>query len=188
MEPFDSAKARARLHELFSARAIKWGKFSLASGRESDFYVDSKEVSLTGEGLWLIGHLVLERVLPHVVGVGGLTLGADPIACSAALIAHSRGRELAAFIVRKEAKGHGTAKVVEGLSALAKGSRVTIVEDVITTGGSALVAVNRANESGLHVEQVVGLVDREEGGRAEIEKRGISVDAIFKRTDFSRGA
>ncbi|MBI3072628.1 MAG: orotate phosphoribosyltransferase [Deltaproteobacteria bacterium] len=188
MEPFDPAKARARLHELFATRAVKWGKFTLASGRESDFYIDSKEVSLTGEGLWLIGNLVVDRIRPIVVGVGGLTLGADPIACSAALVAHSRGRTLAAFIVRKEAKGHGTTKVVEGLGALPKGSRVTIVEDVITTGGSALVAVNRANESGLHVEQVVGLVDREEGGRAEIEKRGIGVEAIFKRSDFSRGA
>ena len=188
MEPFDPVKARDRLHDLFTKQAVKWGKFTLASGSQSDFYIDCKEVSLTGEGLWLIGNLVLDRLLPSVVGVGGLTLGADPIACSAALIAHSRGRELAAFIVRKEAKGHGTTKVVEGLNALPKGSDVTIVEDVITTGGSALVAVNRASEARLHVTQVVGLVDREEGGRAEIEKRGIKVDAIFKRTDFSREA
>lgn len=182
---------RARLHELLVRHAYAKKKVVLASGRESDFYVDCRGVALSAEGHALIGRLMLAKAReldPEVQAVGGLTMGADPLASAVALIswleASDRARPVGAFLVRKEPKGHGTGRWVEGLQLLPKPARAVIVEDVITTGGSSLKAVERAREEGLEVAGVVALVDRSEGGRENLEAAGLKVVSLFERKDF----
>lgn len=175
---------RAALEALLRERSVRHGKFTLASGRESDFYVDCKQTMLTAEGHRLIGRLMLERVPPEVKAVGGLTLGADPLAsavsCTSALV----GRPVDAVIVRKEPKGHGTGQWVEH-PGLPEGTEVVVLEDVITTGGSSLKAVERLRLAGFRPCLVLALVDREEGGREAIEAAGVRVEALFTRSDLA---
>ena len=154
--------------------------FKLASGKLSSYYVNCKKTAYDPEGINLIGALVFEcasRYGPDAVG--GLTLGADPLAIAASAESYRRGRPFKAFVVRKAVKEHGTKMPIEG--DLRKGERVVIIEDVITTGGSALTAVNAAREFGLEVAAVVALVDRCEGGRERIEKENLPVDSIFTK-------
>lgn len=176
---------RDRLIEILREHSVRWGRFTLASGRESDFYVDGKQTTLHAEGAWLVANLVFERLRPEVVGVGGLTLGADPIAASVAAISFSRGRPVHAFIVRKEAKGHGTGRFVEGRRNLPDGAAVCIVEDTTTTGGSLLAAVDRAEAEGLRVVQCLTIVDREEGAAEALSARGLVLDALVRRRDLA---
>jgi orotate phosphoribosyltransferase len=180
---------RARLLALLREKAFRRGRVRLSSGKESDFYIDCKQVSLDPEGLVLIGRLFLAAIeaLPErALAAGGLTLGADPLAAAVALTSHLAGRPIAAFLVRKEPKAHGTRAWIEGTSALQPGTPVAILEDVITTGASTLRAIERAREAGLHVVGVVALVDREEEeGRQRIEAEGgVVVRALFRRGDF----
>ena len=178
---------RTRLLELLRTLSFERRKVTLASGRESNFYIDCRRTTLTAEGHWLIGRLLLDRILkmdPPVVGVGGMTLGADPIASAVSFASWAAARPLQAFLVRKEAKGHGTGQYVEGLAALPSGSRVVVVEDVVTTGGSGLLACERAEAAGLTVAGVLALVDRLEGGREAFEARGYRLDTLFTRADF----
>jgi len=178
---------RARLHELLLQHAYARKKVVLASGRESDFYIDCRGVALCAEGHVLIGRLVLEAALalePELQGVGGLTLGADPIASAVSLTSALQGRPVGAFLVRKEAKAHGSTNWVEGLQLLPAAARVVVVEDVLTTGGSSLKAVERARAAGLQVTGVVALVDRSEGGRENLEAAGLKVTSLFARGDF----
>ncbi len=196
---------RARLLELLRTLSFERRKVVLASGRESDFYIDCKRTALTAEGHVLIGRLLLERVrrLPAPVqGVGGLTLGADPIAsavATASFLELERWRTLDhvapdrtegppatydAFIVRKEPKGHGTGQWIEGRRTLPDGSRVVVIEDVVTTGGSALKAIERCRAEQLAPVACLALVDREEGGRETIEQQGVPLQALFARGDF----
>lgn len=156
---------RARLLHLLRERAIRRGDFTLASGRKSTYYVDGRLVTLHHEGAWLIANVLLD--LLHREGVvasaiGGLTLGADPIAGAVAAVSHGTQRPLDAFIVRKEAKAHGTGKRVEG--SLRAGDRVVIVDDVITTAGSTLQAIKAVEDLGCEVVAVVCVIDRQEGG------------------------
>ncbi len=194
------AADRARLLELLRALSFERRKVVLASGKESDFYIDCKRTALTAEGHVLIGRqlLALARAAqPAVDGVGGLTLGADPLASAVALTSgleverwRADGarapevRPLHAFIVRKEPKGHGTGQWIEGRRALPDGSRVAVLEDVITTGGSALKAIERCREEKLVVAVCLALVDRREGGREAIEAAGVPVTSLFAREDF----
>ncbi len=182
-----SEAARARLHELLIKYAYQKKRVVLASGRESDFYVDCRGVALSAEGHALIGQLLLEaarEIDPQLHAVGGLTMGADPLASAVALTSWQQGKPVGAFLVRKEPKGHGTGQWCEGLQLLPPNAHAVVVEDVITTGGSSLKAVERAREAGLRVSGVVAMVDRDEGGRAHLEAAGLTVRALFKRGDF----
>lgn len=157
--------------------------FTLASGKKSPYYIDCKPVTLHPEGLNLVGGLGYEVAKPlGVAAVGGLTMGADPIACAIAMHSFHRAKPLHAFLVRKEAKDHGTSQIVEG--DLPPGSHVMVVDDVITTGGSTVQAIERARAAGHVVEHALVLVDREEGGREAIEAHGVEVHALITRTEL----
>jgi orotate phosphoribosyltransferase len=170
---------------LLAARSAKRGQFTLASGRESNFYIDARLTTMSPEGLTLIGPAVLQSIDDAgwiVDSVGGLTLGADPISYAVSYASADTSRPLRAFTVRKEAKAHGTGKLVEG--PFRSGDRVVIIEDVITTGGSALKAAKAVAAAGGIVVGVLALVDREEGGREAIEADGYSVRSLVRASDI----
>jgi orotate phosphoribosyltransferase len=177
---------RSRLLELLRGLAYEAREVTLSSGRKSTFYIDCKQAVLTAEGHflvgWLVNRLLLERA-PEVQAVGGLTMGADPLASAVATVSYLTGRPLHAFYVRKEAKGHGTGQWLEGAKSLHPGMPVAVLEDVVTTGDSALKAIERARAFGLRVSLVIGLVDREEGGREALEREAPLV-TLFSRRDF----
>jgi orotate phosphoribosyltransferase len=178
---------RARLLELLRTLSFERRKVVLASGRESDFYIDCKRTALTAEGHALIGRCLfglVRELRPLVRGVGGLTLGADPLASAIALTSFLEREPVDAFIVRKEPKGHGTGQWIEGRKTIPDGSRVAVLEDVVTTGGSALKAIERCREERLEVVACFALVDRDEGGRESIEAKGVPLQALFTRRDF----
>jgi len=176
--PQASADQRQRLLQLLAERAYRHGSFTLASGRSSDHYVNCKPVSLSGEGLALLSARMLELVEAEAVAVAGLTLGADPLVSGVAQAAALAGRPLDALIVRKEAKGHGTGAWLEG-PLPATGSRITVLEDVVTTGGSSLKAVKQLREAGYTVERVVTIVDRQEGGLEAMNAAGLELRSLF---------
>jgi orotate phosphoribosyltransferase len=183
----DLDAARRELHGLLLERAFTFGDFVLTSGRRSDFYFNGKQVTLEGRGLYLTSLLILERCRElRIDAIGGLTLGADPIASGVAALSGEDG-PLRAFIVRKEAKGHGTGALIEG-PALRDGDRVMVVDDVITTGGSLLRAVDALAAQPVDIVEALAVVDREEGGRAAIEARGLRVHSLFARSEFSAPA
>lgn len=177
-----------RLLDLLRTLSYQRRSVVLSSGKTSDFYVDCKKAVLTAEGHYLVGRVLLDairREAPDAVAVGGLTLGADPLAHAVSLTSYLAGRPLAAFIVRKDKKGHGTGAWIEGRSNLADRSPVAILEDVVTTGASTLRAVERAREEGLVVAGAFALLDRDEGGRDAIERAGVRLVALFRRADFT---
>ena len=157
--------------------------FVLSSGATSPFYFDCRRTTMLPAAMPLIGRLVFERIRGAVDAVGGLTMGADPIACAVAYYSQSRGQPIAAFTVRKEAKAHGMQRWIEG--AVAPKSRVAIVEDVVTSGESTLRAIARCRQEELRVERVVVLVDREEGGMERIaaEAGAAATSALFRRSE-----
>jgi len=176
---------RGRLLELLRTRAFQEREVVLSSGLKSNFYIDCKQVSLDAEGAALIGelfHLVIEEIAPRAVAVGGLTMGADPLATATSLLSFQLGHPRAAFLVRKEPKGHGTNQWVES-TKLPPGAPVVILEDVITTGASTLRAVERSRAAGLEVLCAVGLVDRLEGGREAVVAE-TPLTTLFTRRDF----
>jgi orotate phosphoribosyltransferase len=176
---------RARLLELLRTRAFQEREVVLSSGLRSNFYIDCKQVSLDAEGALLIGqlfHAVIEEVAPSAVAVGGLTMGADPLATATSIVSFQAGRPRAAFLVRKEPKGHGTNQWIES-PGLPAGSPVVVLEDVITTGAATLKAIERARASGLVVLHAVGMVDRLEGGRAAVTAE-VPLTTLFTRRDF----
>ncbi|MEY3463007.1 MAG: Orotate phosphoribosyltransferase [Cyanobacteriota bacterium] len=168
---------RQLLVERLASRAYRHGQFTLASGRSSTHYVNCKPVSLSGEGLALLGSLMLAQVEAEAAAVAGLTLGADPLVSAVALRAALVGRHLDALIVRKEAKGHGTGAWLEG-PLPAPGSTVTVLEDVVTTGGSSLQAVHQLREAGYVVNRVVAIVDRQEGGLEAMRAAGLDLRSL----------
>jgi len=171
---------RARLIEILVERSLRFGEFTLASGATSNVYVDVRQTTLNAEGAEHVAHLVLARLRPDVVAVGGPTLGADPIACSAAAWSRSvLGRDVHGFLIRKEQKGHGTGRFVEGLSSIPQGAPVCVVEDTTTTGGSLVRAVERAREAGLDVVQCLTIVEREEGAVRRLHAEGLELDSII---------
>ena len=176
--PQTSADQRALLLQLLAERAYRHGQFTLASGRTSDHYVNCKPVSLSGQGLALLAAQMLPLVEAEAVAVAGLTLGADPLVSGVAQAAALSGRSLDALIVRKEAKGHGTGAWLEGPLPEA-GSRITVLEDVVTTGGSSLKAVHQLREAGYVVERVVTIVDRQEGGLEAMTAAGLDLRSLF---------
>ena len=178
LPPTDAATQRSTLLELLAERAYRHGSFTLASGRTSHHYVNCKPVSLSGLGLALLGSQLLALVEAEAVAVAGLTLGADPLVSAVAMQAALEGRALDALIVRKEAKGHGTGAWLEGPLPPA-GSRITLLEDVVTTGGSALKAVTQLREAGFLIERVAAIVDRQEGGREAMEAAHLDLRSLF---------
>jgi len=175
-----------RLKKLLIEKSVKYSNtadFKLASGRMSDFYIDCRKVTHNAEGKYLIGNIIFNMIkdLP-IDAIGGLTLGADPIAAAVAYTAFLNKKPVNSFVVRKEQKEHGLKKLVEG--DVQAGSRVVIVDDVITTGGSTIKAITAARAEGLEVEQVIVLVDREEGGREEITKYISDVRPLFIKTEL----
>jgi orotate phosphoribosyltransferase len=164
---------------LLAERSAKRGSFTLASGKKSDFYIDARLTTMSPEGLALIGPLALSTLRKTgwiVDAVGGLTLGADPISYAISYASAASDHPLRAFTVRKELKAHGTGKLLEG--PMREGDRVAIIEDVITTGGSALRAIEAVRSAKASVTGVLALVDREEGGRQAIERTGVSVVSL----------
>ena len=182
--PQASAEQRQLLLQLLAERAYRHGSFTLASGRTSNHYVNCKPVSLSGQGLALLSAQMLELVEAEAAAVAGLTLGADPLVSGVAQAAAWAGRGLDALIVRKEAKGHGTGAWLEG-PLPAPGSRITVLEDVVTTGGSSLKAVHQLREAGYVVERVVTIVDRQEGGQAAMDAAGLDLRSLFLLEDVA---
>jgi len=182
-----ASESRARLLELLRTRAFERKRVVLASGRESDFFIDCKQAVLSAEGHALVGDVMLEAVssgfLP-CAAVAGVELGGCPLASAVALTSFQRGTPLDALYVRKDVKDHGTRRLVEGSARLAAGSRVVLLEDVVTTGGSTLKAADKLREAGYVVVGVAALVDRLEGGREAIEARGLALISLYTRSDF----
>ncbi|MBV8300654.1 MAG: orotate phosphoribosyltransferase, partial [Candidatus Dormibacteraeota bacterium] len=159
-----NTEQRAELHDLLLQRAFRFGDFVLTSGRRSDYYVDGKQVTLLGRGVYLVALAVLDRCRElGVSAVGGLTLGADPIAAAVAALSGAGESPVDAFIVRKEAKSHGTGAAIEG-PPLHAGQRVVLVDDTLTTGGTFLQAAAAVRTAGAVVVEAICVVDREEGG------------------------
>ena len=159
----------------------------LSSGKESDFYVDCKQTLLSPDGMALTGTVLVDewqRQGLDIVAVGGPTLGADPMTCAFVLQARKRGIMIPGFFIRKEAKGHGTMAYVEGTKSMTPGSRVLVLEDVITTGGSSIRCIGHLRDAGFEVAHLFCLVDRQEGGRERIEAAGVPVTALSTRADF----
>lgn len=177
---------RERLKKIIIDLSYEKRNVVLASGRPSDFYFDGKQTTLHPEGGYLTGKLFFESIrdVEGLEGVGGLTLGADPIATATSVVSFLEGKPIPGFIIRKEPKGHGTGAWLEGRKNLKPGARVVIVEDVVTSGGSSIKAIKRAEEEGLTVLGVVTLVDREEGGRENIEKEGYWMKSIFTKAEI----
>jgi orotate phosphoribosyltransferase len=180
---------RQQLIQLLSTRSVKRGKFVLASGKPSEIYIDVRLTSMSPEGLGLIGPLVLTVIRNAgwiADSIGGMTLGADPIAYAASYASNVTPPLLRAFTVRKEVKLHGTGRVIEG--PFQSGDHVVIVEDVITTGSSALRAIEAVTELGGTVSGVIAVVDREEGGREALESQGYEVIPLVSISDIMSSA
>ena len=172
------------LLELLKKYSYKKGEYKLSSGKTSEHYVNCKPVTLSGRGLTLTSLLMLKEVNTNVVA--GLTLGADPLVSGVSLVSALDGRLVNALIVRKEAKGHGTQAWIEGLLP-PEGTHVTVLEDVITTGGSSIKAVEKLRDAGYVVDRVVAIVDRQEDGEADIamKEAGLELRSLFTLKDFT---
>ena len=179
------APDKRALIALLATRSARRGTFTLASGKQSSLYIDARLTTMSPEGLTLIGPLGLAALREAhwiVDAVGGLTLGADPIAYAISYASGNTASPIRAFTVRKEAKAHGTGKLIEG--PFIAGDRVAIVEDVITTGSSAARAADAVREAGAEIAGVLALVDREEGGREALEQKGLRVISLITATEI----
>ncbi|QDT31163.1 orotate phosphoribosyltransferase [Thalassoglobus polymorphus] len=171
------------LMELFRERALKFGDFTLVSGKKATYYLDGKQITLHSRGLQLVSEGLLELLdTDEIDAVGGMSIGADPIVAGVLSAAAAKGKDLNGFLVRKESKGHGTNKFVEG--PVEPGMKVAIVEDVVTTGGSSLLAIERAEEFGCEVKQVLTIIDRMEGGAANFKSKGYNMQSLLTIEDF----
>ncbi|HEY9735958.1 MAG TPA: orotate phosphoribosyltransferase [Trichocoleus sp.] len=179
----DEAALRQLLLDLFCQGAYQEGDFVLSSGQRSSYYINGKQVTLHPQGAWMVGRLLLELLPPEIEGVAGLTLGADPIVTAVSVVGTYCDRTLFPLIVRKEAKGHGTQAYIEGI-ALPEGTPIAVLEDVVTTGQSALKAVDRLRAAGYQVDRVIALVDRLQGGAELYQEKGLAFEALFTIKDL----
>ena len=171
------------LKDLFQERALKFGDFTLASGKKAKYYLDGKQITLHSRGLQLVSEGLLELIDGgNVDAVGGMSIGADPIVAGILSAAAIKNQDLLGFLVRKESKGHGTNKYVEG--PVQTGMKVVIVEDVVTTGGSSILAVERVKDFGCEVVQVLSIIDRMEGGAKAFADLGLAFDSLLTIEDF----
>ena len=174
---------RQALIDLIHEKSLRFGDFTLASGKKASYYLDCRQITLDAQGAKLIGAGMLELLtddMPNLVG--GMAIGADPITAAILTLAGVQGVPLRGVMVRKEAKQHGTGKLVEG--PFQPGESIAIVEDVVTTGGSSLLAIERCEEVGLKVKRVLAIIDRLEGGREAFAARGYELTTLFTIRDF----
>ncbi|MFZ5773961.1 MAG: orotate phosphoribosyltransferase [Thermodesulfobacteriota bacterium] len=175
---------KEQLKQLLLTKSYRKGTFKLSSGRESDFYIDGKQTTLSAEGAYLCGRLLFEIIQQNPVkidAVGGMTLGADPLVTAVSIASYLAEAPIPAFIVRKESKGHGTGQYIEGLSNMPAGCTVALLEDVVTSGGTLLTVIERVEAAGFKVGLVVTVVDRQEGGAEALAAKGYPLAAIFTR-------
>ncbi len=174
---------REALIALIREKALKFGEFTLASGKKASFYLDCRKVTLDSQGANLIAEGILELLGDQLpAAVGGMAIGADPITAAVITVAGQQHKPLKGFIVRKEAKTHGTGRDVEG--PVQAGDTAVIVEDVVTTGGSSLLAIEKVEAAGLKVQGVIAIIDRLEGGREAFAQRGYSLRTLLTIRDF----
>jgi orotate phosphoribosyltransferase len=174
---------RSRLLALIKKEAVFKGEYILSSGKKSSYYIDLRLITLSSEGAYLIANVLFDELKDKDIdAIGGLTMGADPIASAYSAISYTRGKPTSAFIIRKEEKKHGKGKLIEG--PLKKGAHVAIVDDVATSGGSLIRAVEAAENAGCIVASVFSIVDRNEGASEELAKRGHELHSIYSLKDL----
>lgn len=176
---------KRRLAQLLLEKSYREGDFVLASGKKSSYYFDCRPTALSAEGSWLIGSLFNEMLKDVAIsGVGGMTIGADPLVSAVTTISWQRDRHLDGLLVRKEAKTHGTGQFVEGLHNFKEGDNVAMLEDVVTTGGSLLKACERVKDCGLNIAVTCAILDRQEGGAEAIQAAGYNLLVLFTRQEL----
>jgi orotate phosphoribosyltransferase len=185
MDASDLNVLRDRLLDLLCEFAYREGDFVLSSGQKSSYYINCKPVTLHPEGALAAGRLLFSLLAADVQAVGGLTLGADPIVTAVSVVSALEGRPIPGLIVRKEAKGHGTMAYIEG-PTLSEGANVAVLEDVVTTGKSAMLAVERLRGAGYKVDRVLSLIDREQGGAEFYRSVGLNFEAVFTIADLQK--
>jgi orotate phosphoribosyltransferase len=174
---------RESLQALIREKALKFGQFTLASGRQANYYLDCRQITLDAHGARLIGEGMLDLLVGDMPDlVGGMAIGADPITAAILTLAGIRGLPLRGVMVRKDPKQHGTGKLVEG--PFHAGESIAIVEDVVTTGGSSLLAIERCEAVGLKIQRVLAIIDRHEGGREAFAAKGYELTTLFTVRDF----
>ena len=181
----DLTTLRQHLLDLLCQLAYKEGDFVLSSGQRSSYYINGKEVTLHPQGALAIGRLLLSLLPEDTQAVAGLTLGADPIVSAVSVVSAYENRPIPALIIRKEAKGHGTRAYIEG-PTLPEGAKVVVLEDVVTTGKSAMKAVERLRDAGYEVDRVISLVDRQQGGAEFYQSVGLEFQAVFTIQDLQQ--
>jgi orotate phosphoribosyltransferase len=182
----DPVKAKKRLLEILLKKSFEYSEepvFKLVSGKMSNYYINCKTTTLDSEAMNLIGRIFYDKIKTlHINAIGGLTQGADPIAFACAMISGMEGKPLNAFVVRRKAKEHGLKKDIEG--DIHEGDKVVIVDDVVTTGQSTVEAIEKARKGKLDIVKAIALIDRQEGGRENIERLGIPFESIFTKDDL----
>ncbi|BAZ84009.1 orotate phosphoribosyltransferase [Dolichospermum compactum] len=181
----DLTTLRQKLLDLFCRLAYQEGDFVLSSGQQSSYYINGKQVTLDPQGALAMARLLLPMLPKDTQAVAGLTLGADPIVSAVSVVSVYENRPIPALIIRKEAKGHGTMAYIEGPS-LPQGAKVVVLEDVVTTGQSALKAVERLQTAGYKVDRVISLIDRLQGGGELYESAGLQFEALFTIEDLQK--
>ncbi|BAY13554.1 orotate phosphoribosyltransferase [Calothrix sp. NIES-2098] len=181
----DLSTLRSKLLDLFCQLAYQEGDFVLSSGLRSTYYVNKTQVTLHPQGALAVGRLLFPLLPADTQAVAGLTLGADPIVTAVSVVSVYENRPIPALIIRKEAKGYGTRAYIEGPS-LPEGAKVVVLEDVVTTGQSALKAVNRLQEAGYTVDRVIALVDRLQGGGELYQSAGLNFEALFSIEEIQK--
>ncbi len=179
----DLTTLREHLLDLLCQLAYKEGDFTLSSGQKSTYYINGKQVTLHPEGAVATARIFLNMLPADTDAVAGLTLGADPIVSAVSVVSVYEGRSIPALIIRKEAKGHGTQAYIEG-GTLPPGSKVVVLEDVVTTGQSAMTAVERLRAAGYEVDRILTLVDRQQGGAEFYADRGLKFESVFTIQDL----
>ncbi len=174
------------LKQIILERSYREGTFKLTSGRMSDFYIDCKQTTLSAQGAYLCGRLFYNMIkdIDGICAVGGMTLGADPLVTAVSIVSYLENAPVPAFIIRKEPKGHGTGSWIEGKSNIPEGGLVALLEDVVTTGGTLIKAIDRTRHEGFKVGAVLTVVDRQEGGAELLKEHGFDLKAIFTRNEL----
>jgi orotate phosphoribosyltransferase len=187
LENLNTQELKKNLIEMIREKSYQKKEITLSSGLKSNFYIDMKQTMLNAKGIYLVSALMLEKLKSYdgkITGVGGMTMGADPMTSVVSLMSLTWKKPVHAFYIRKESKGHGTNEWVEGLKNFNIGESVFILEDVVTTGGSSLKAVERAEMAGLKVLGILTCVDRQEGGREKIEERGLQFMTLVTKQEI----